>query len=93
MMALRCATRRSLTPAACEGTTTLFEVDYFGDEKAYLTQSGQLYNEATAAAFGKVYCLVRHFAQAGATNLSKGRRRSLVVKLADLALDRPFIPK
>ena len=45
-----------LTPAACEGTTTLFEVDYFGDEKAYLTQSGQLYNEATAAAFGKVYC-------------------------------------
>jgi len=43
-----------LTPAACEGTTTLFELDYFG-EKAYLTQSGQLYNEATAAAFGKVY--------------------------------------
>lgn len=43
------------TPAACEGTTTLFEVDYF-DEKAYLTQSGQLYSEATAAAFGKVYC-------------------------------------
>ncbi|HYM09400.1 MAG TPA: asparagine--tRNA ligase [Bryobacterales bacterium] len=45
-----------LTPAACEGTTTLFEVPYFEDEKAYLTQSGQLYNEATAAAFGKVYC-------------------------------------
>jgi asparaginyl-tRNA synthetase len=44
-----------LTPAACEGTTTLFEVDYFDDEKAYLSQSGQLYNEATAAAFGKVY--------------------------------------
>ncbi|HEY6190150.1 MAG TPA: asparagine--tRNA ligase [Pyrinomonadaceae bacterium] len=44
------------TPAACEGTTTLFEVNYFEDEKAYLTQSGQLYNEATAAAFGKVYC-------------------------------------
>ncbi len=43
------------TPAACEGTTNLFEVTYF-DEKAYLTQSGQLYNEATAAAFGKVYC-------------------------------------
>lgn len=43
------------TPNACEGTTTLFETDYFGD-KAYLTQSGQLYNEATAAAFGKVYC-------------------------------------
>jgi asparaginyl-tRNA synthetase len=44
------------TPAACEGTTTLFEVDYFDDAKAYLTQSGQLYNEANAAAFGKVYC-------------------------------------
>jgi asparaginyl-tRNA synthetase len=44
------------TPAACEGTTTLFEVNYFDDEKAYLSQSGQLYNEATAAAFGKVYC-------------------------------------
>jgi asparaginyl-tRNA synthetase len=44
------------TPAACEGTTTLFEVDYFEEAKAYLTQSGQLYNEATAAAFGKVYC-------------------------------------
>lgn len=43
------------TPAACEGTTTLFEVDYFEDNKAYLTQSGQLYNEATAAAFGKSY--------------------------------------
>ena len=45
-----------LTPAACEGTTTLFETNYFDDEKAYLTQSGQLYSEATAAAFGKVYC-------------------------------------
>jgi asparaginyl-tRNA synthetase len=45
-----------LTPAACEGTTTLFEVPYFDEEKAYLTQSGQLYNEATAMAFGKVYC-------------------------------------
>src|SRR3569833_3033300 len=44
------------TPAACEGTTTLFEVDYFDDEKVYLTQSGQLYNEADAMAFGKVYC-------------------------------------
>ena len=44
------------TPAACEGTTTLFEVEYF-EEKAYLAQSGQLYNEATAAALGKVYCL------------------------------------
>ena len=43
------------TPSACEGTTTLFETDYFG-EKAYLTQSGQLYNEATAMALGKTYC-------------------------------------
>ncbi|MGC1201553.1 MAG: asparagine--tRNA ligase [Candidatus Acidiferrales bacterium] len=43
------------TPAACEGTTTLFEVDYIDDQKAYLTQSGQLYVEATAAALGKVY--------------------------------------
>ncbi|MFH1864291.1 MAG: asparagine--tRNA ligase [Candidatus Eisenbacteria bacterium] len=45
-----------LTPTACEGTTTLFETSYF-DESAYLSQSGQLYNEATAMAFGKVYCL------------------------------------
>src|SRR5216110_467158 len=44
-----------LTPAACEGTTTLFPVQYF-DETAYLTQSGQLYAEAVAMAFGKVYC-------------------------------------
>jgi asparaginyl-tRNA synthetase len=44
-----------LTPASCEGTTTLFETDYFG-RPAYLSQSGQLYNEAAAAAFGKVYC-------------------------------------
>jgi len=44
-----------LTPSACEGTTTLFETEYF-DQKAYLSQSGQLYNEATAASFGKVYC-------------------------------------
>ena len=43
-----------LTPAACEGTSTLFEVDYF-DDLAYLTQSGQLYIEATAMALGKVY--------------------------------------
>jgi asparaginyl-tRNA synthetase len=44
------------TPNACEGTTTLFETQYFDEGKAYLTQSGQLYNEATAAAFGKTYC-------------------------------------
>ena len=43
------------TPAACEGTTSLFEVNYFDEEKVYLTQSGQLYNEATAMAFGNVY--------------------------------------
>jgi asparaginyl-tRNA synthetase len=44
-----------LTPAAVEGTTTLFETDFYGDP-AFLTQSGQLYNEANAMAFGKVYC-------------------------------------
>jgi len=44
-----------LTPAACEGTTTLFEVQYF-DDVAYLSQSGQLYVEAGALAFGRVYC-------------------------------------
>ena len=43
------------TPAACEGTTTLFETEYF-DQKAFLTQSGQLYNEANCMALGKVYC-------------------------------------
>lgn len=46
-----------LTPTACEGTSTLFETDYFYDEKAYLSQSGQLYAEAGAMAFGKVYTL------------------------------------
>jgi asparaginyl-tRNA synthetase len=44
-----------LTPSSCEGTTTLFSTDYFGTP-AFLTQSGQLYNEATIAALGKVYC-------------------------------------
>jgi asparaginyl-tRNA synthetase len=44
-----------LTPTSCEGTTTLFKTDYFG-KKAFLSQSGQLYNEATCMAFGKVYC-------------------------------------
>src|SRR5580698_7844209 len=44
-----------LTPNACEGTSELFEMDYFGDDKAFLTQSGQLYVEATALALGKVY--------------------------------------
>jgi asparaginyl-tRNA synthetase len=45
-----------LTPAACEGTTTLFETSYFDEGVAYLAQSGQLYNEANIFAFGKVYC-------------------------------------
>ncbi|HEX2694784.1 MAG TPA: asparagine--tRNA ligase, partial [Acidobacteriota bacterium] len=58
-----------LTPSACEGTTTLFETEYF-DQKAYLSQSGQLYNEATAAAFGKVYC----FGPAFRAEKSKTRR-------------------
>lgn len=44
-----------ITPAACEGTTNLFELDYLGD-KGYLSQSGQLYNEATALALGRIYC-------------------------------------
>ena len=44
------------TPAACEGTTTLFPVQYFDESTAFLTQSGQLYNEANAMALGKVYC-------------------------------------
>jgi asparaginyl-tRNA synthetase len=44
------------TPAACEGTTTLFPAQYFDETTAYLTQSGQLYNEANAMALGRVYC-------------------------------------
>ncbi len=44
------------TPAACEGTSTLFPAQYFDDQTAYLTQSGQLYNEANAMALGRVYC-------------------------------------
>jgi asparaginyl-tRNA synthetase len=50
-----CVDAPIFTPAACEGTTNLFEVKYFEDS-AYLTQSGQLYMEAAAMAFGKVYC-------------------------------------
>ncbi len=45
-----------VTPAACEGTSALFPVQYFDDTTAFLTQSGQLYNEANAMALGKVYC-------------------------------------
>ncbi|HRV81989.1 MAG TPA: asparagine--tRNA ligase, partial [Planctomycetota bacterium] len=51
-----CIDSPMFTPSACEGTSTLFEVDYFGEDKAYLTQSGQLYAEASAMAFGKVFC-------------------------------------
>jgi asparaginyl-tRNA synthetase len=58
-----------LTPSACEGTTTLFETAYF-DERAYLTQSGQLYNEAAAMALGRVYC----FGPAFRAEKSKTRR-------------------
>lgn len=58
-----------LTPSACEGTTTLFETSYF-DEKAYLSQSGQLYLEAAAMALGKVYC----FGPAFRAEKSKTRR-------------------
>lgn len=58
-----------LTPSACEGTTTLFSTTYF-DDKAYLSQSGQLYNEATIAALGKVYC----FGPAFRAEKSKTRR-------------------
>lgn len=50
-----CVDSPIFTPAACEGTTTLFGVDYFDEQKAYLTQSGQLYGEASAMALGKVY--------------------------------------
>jgi len=57
------------TPSACEGTTTLFETQYF-DDKAYLTQSGQLYEEAAAMAFGRVYC----FGPAFRAEKSKTRR-------------------
>jgi asparaginyl-tRNA synthetase len=58
-----------LTPAACEGTTTLFETNYF-EQKAYLAQSGQLYNEAAIAALGRVYC----FGPAFRAEKSKTRR-------------------
>ncbi len=59
-----------LTPTSCEGTTNLFELGYFGERKAYLTQSGQLYAEAGALAFGKVYC----FGPAFRAEKSKTRR-------------------
>jgi asparaginyl-tRNA synthetase len=64
-----CVDAPILTPAACEGTTTLFETDYF-EWRAYLSQSGQLYNEATCMALGKVYC----FGPAFRAEKSKTRR-------------------
>ena len=57
------------TPAACEGTTTLFPVQYFEDTTAYLTQSGQLYNEADAMALGRVYA-------SGRRSAPRSRRRA-----------------
>ncbi len=50
-----CVDSPMFTPNACEGTSTLFQVDYFDEQKAYLTQSGQLYGEASAMALGKIY--------------------------------------
>ncbi len=80
------------TPAACEGTTTLFETNYF-DEKAYLTQSGQLYMEAAAMAFGKVYC----FGPTFRAEKSKTRRHLTEfwmiepeVAYCDLAMDMQY---
>jgi asparaginyl-tRNA synthetase len=68
-----------LTPAACEGTTTLFALDYFDLGQAFLTQSGQLYVEGTAAALGKVYCFGPTFRaevlDAGAGGGLRGTRR------------------
>ncbi len=66
------------TPNACEGTTTLFKTEYF-EETAYLTQSGQLYSEATAAAFGKVYC----FGPAFRAEKSKTRRHLMEFWMAE----------
>ena len=60
LLAIRTASSWSIRPSSrpprAKAPSTLFEVDYFEDEKVYLTQSGQLYNEATSAAFGKTYC-------------------------------------
>jgi asparaginyl-tRNA synthetase len=67
------------TPAACEGTTTLFGLDYFDEGKAYLTQSGQLYSEATSAALGKVYC----FGPTFRAEKSKTRRHLTEVWMAE----------
>src|SRR5437868_6227439 len=70
-----------LTPAACEGTSTLFPVDYF-DQQAYLTQSGQLYIEATAMALGKVYS----FGPTFRAEKSKTRRHLTVLWMVEPAV-------
>ena len=67
------------TPAACEGTTTLFPAQYFEDQTAYLTQSGQLYNEANAMALGRVYC----FGPTFRAEKSKTRRHLTEFRMVD----------
>lgn len=67
-----------ITPSACEGTTTLFEIDYFGD-KAYLSQSGQLYLEAAIASFGRCY----DFGPALRAEKSKTRRHLIEFWMMD----------
>src|SRR5438093_11533051 len=67
------------TPAACEGTSTLFEVNYIDDQKAYLTQSGQLYAEAIAMALGKVYT----FGPTFRAEKSKTRRQLTDVRIRE----------
>ena len=75
------------TPNACEGTSTLFETDYHG-QTAYLTQSGQLYMEAGAAAFGKVYCFGPTFrAEKSKTRRHLGEFWMVEPEVAFLALD------
>src|SRR5947209_4723380 len=67
------------TPAACEGTSTLFEVNYIDDQKAYLTQSGQLYGEALAMALGKIYTFGPTFGGDEETIISSSFDRPLIV--------------
>src|ERR1700733_12133767 len=76
------------TPAACEGTSTLFPAQYFDETTAYLTQSGQLYNEANAMALGRVYC----FGPTFRAEKSKTRRHltefwMVEPEMADASLD------
>ena len=71
--------RDSFTPAACEGTSTLFETEYFG-EKAYLSQSGQLYGEAGAMAFGKICLLYTSDAADERSSVDLGGRRIIKKK-------------